>query len=193
MKHNLSIYILVISLVFVAGCLSGGPASGTDASGATPTATMAGGDGSDVTPTGAPEEDAPTPTPGGVCVAETSEDFDPGRTLCLVDEEPPDLRIDNFDNESHVVSVQIIKNGSAVTYENNVTIEPAGSDGYTRLALKDVIDAPGDYEIRATVDGEYSDSATWTVGERYSETGSEQWEINIDREYGVLVKRVATM
>jgi len=76
---------------------------------------------------------------------------------------------------------------------NNLTIEPAGSDGYTRLVLEDVIDAPGEYEIRATVDGKYSDSVTWTIGERYTETASEQWEINLDWQEAIVVKRVANM
>jgi hypothetical protein len=188
MKRNLIILIVAIGLIFFAGCLSGSPSSGTNTSDITPTDTP-----KVATPTVTPEVNTSTPTPEGVCIRGTPNGIDQGGPECLVDEKPPDIRIDNFDNESHVVSVRIIRNGSTVTYENNVTIEPAGGDGYIRRVLKDVIDAPGEYEIRATVDGEYSDSVTWTVGERYTETGSEQWEINLDWEYKILVKRVATM
>ena len=176
MKSGLRVFILAVGLIFFTGCLSGGPMSETNTSSATPTDT--------------PEGDTSTPTSGEVCIP---NDIDGGGQECLVDEKPVDLRIDNFGNESHDVSVRIIKNGSTVTYKNNLTIEPAGSDGYTRLVLEDVIDAPGEYEIRATVDGKYSDSVTWTIGERYTETASEQWEINLDWQEAIVVKRVANM
>jgi hypothetical protein len=179
MKSGLRVFILAVGLIFFTGCLSGGPMSETNTSGATPTDT--------------PEVDTPTPTSEEVCILGTPSDIDQGGPECLVDEKPVDLRIDNFGNESHDVSVRIIKNGSTVTYKNNLTIEPAGSDGYTRLVLEDVIDAPGEYEIRATVDGKYSDSVTWTIGERYTETASEQWEINLDWQEAIVVKRVANM
>ena len=179
MKSGLRVFILAMVLIFFTGCLSGGPMSETNTSGATPTDT--------------PEVDTSTPTSEEVCILGTPSDIDGGGQECLVDEKPVDLRIENFGNESHDVSVRIIKNGSTVTYKNNLTIEPAGSDGYTRLVLEDVIDAPGEYEIRATVDGKYSDSVTWTIGERYTETASEQWEINLDWQEAIVVKRVANM
>lgn len=198
MKSGLRVFILAVGLIFFTGCLSGGPMSETNTSGATPTDTPEVDTSTPTseevsTPTDTPEVDTPTPTSEGVCISGTPSDIDQGGPECLVDKKPVDLRIDNFGNESHDVSVRIIKNGSTVTYKNNLTIEPAGSDGYTRLILEDVIDAPGEYEIRATVDGKYSDSVTWTIGERYTETASEQWEINLDWQEAIVVKRVANM
>ena len=178
MKTNSAIITLSVLLIVLAGCLSGGPTSGANT----------------------PETDTPTATPidnstitsDEVCVLGTPYEADPRRTMCLVDEKPPDLRINNYDNESHDVSIRIIKDDSTITYETNVTIEPVGSDGYTRRVLEDVINATGDYEIRATIDNTSSDAVNWTVSKRYRKTGSEQWKINLLQNGEIRVRRVAS-
>ncbi|MFC7231829.1 hypothetical protein ACFQMM_11190 [Saliphagus sp. GCM10025308] len=86
------------------------------------------------------------------------------------------------------MTVQVIEN-SSVTYAENISIA-ASSDRPARHVLQDVIQSPGEYTIRGTVDSETSDEYVESLDKRYVETADEQWVIRITEDGDVVVDRI---
>lgn len=152
--------LFVVTIVAFSGCLAG----------VSPTN---GGDGSDLS--------------DEVCYTDDTKG-DPTPTYCLVEEKPPDLLVENRHDREHDVTVQVIENSSA-TYTTNISIA-ASSDQPVRHVLQDVIQSPGEYTIRGTVDYETSDEYVEPLDERYVETADEQWVIRITEDGDVVVDRI---
>ncbi|USZ71179.1 hypothetical protein [Natronosalvus halobius] len=122
-----------------------------------------------------------------ICYTDSTKG-DPTPTYCLVEERPPNLLIENRHASDHDVTVQVIEN-SSVIYSENISIA-ASSDQPTRHVLKDVIQSPGEYTIRGTVDSETSDEYVESLDERYVEMAGEQWVIRITADGDVVVDRI---
>lgn len=86
---------------------------------------------------------------------------DPESTFCPVEDEPIDLRIENWHEDPHDVSVRV-SDSSGVVYSETVTV-----NSQEKRTLEDVIRAPGEYHVQATLETGRSDSTTLTVEKRH--------------------------
>lgn len=112
-------------------------------------------------------------------------DVDPVVQECLISKRSPDLGYTNHDTRPHNLSVEIVRNGTAIVYSKNVTIEGASEpdmeSGAPGGVLQNVIDQPGDYEFVITVDGENQVTMTESFDRRYAGIGRTEWGININQ------------
>ncbi|WP_312911214.1 hypothetical protein [Natronosalvus caseinilyticus] len=155
-----SVLLFVVILVAVSGCLGG------------------------ISPSNGGGESDPSDE---VCYTDTTKG-DPTPTYCRIDDKPPDLLVENRHDRAHDVTVQVVKN-SSVIYSENISIA-ASSDHPTRHVLEDVIQSPGEYTIRGTVDSEANDEYVESLEERYVETAGEQWVVRITEDGNVVVDRI---
>lgn len=118
------------------------------------------------------------------------EKGDPAPTYCLLEEEPPDIRIKNWHDKRHNVSVRIFEN-STVTYSANSTLD-AASGGVESRILTDVVRTPGNYTIEGTVDGQRNDSYTDTVEDIYVGDGGPKWVVLIDKNGELDVRQLSS-
>lgn len=113
----------------------------------------------------------------GPCHLDTTKG-DPKPTYCLLEKKPPDIAVRNWHHESHNVTVQIVEK-STVIYSANRSLE-SGSDGTVRHVLEDVVKTPGNYTIRATLNGQRTDTYTDSVEDIYMGDGGPKWWVRID-------------
>ncbi|MFC7056932.1 hypothetical protein [Halovenus salina] len=118
----------------------------------------------------------------GPCHRDTTKG-DPKPTYCWLEKKPPDIDVRNSHHESHNVTVQIVQD-STVIYSANDSLESA-SGGVVNHRLEDVVNEPGNYTIRATLDGQQTDSYTDSVEKIYMGDGGPKWWVRID-EVGTL-------
>lgn len=141
---------------------------------------------SDTTATETPDtENSDRITPEDECKF-VDKGVDPVSAMCLVEQKPPDIRVENKYTEKENISV-FINNDETVTYSQNITLRALEDQ-----ILEDVITAPGNYTVKGiTSDGTIAEDE-WTVNERYEKTGEVQWVIQITKERNIRIFRVST-
>lgn len=113
---------------------------------------------------------------------------DPKPTYCLLKEEPPDILVKNLHDERHNVTLQIIEN-SAVTHSANLSIGPVYG-GIARKTVADVVQTPGNYTIRGTIDGERSESYHDSVEDIYEGNGGAKWVVVIGEDGELQIRHI---
>jgi hypothetical protein len=111
---------------------------------------------------------------------------DPVSTMCSVEEQPPDIRVDSKYTEKTNISISIRKRDT-VTYTRNITLL-----ALEEQTLNDVITTSGDYTIQGAIpDGSIAEEE-WKINERYEHTGDVQWVIEVTSEKNIRIFRVST-
>lgn len=141
--------------------------------------------GSDATPT---DDSIQTETPenNNIITPEEGCEFvdrgvDPKSVMCLVEQNPPDLRVDNKYTELVNISV-FIDNNNRTTYSKNISLR-----ALEETTLEDVITSPGNYTIQGVAFNESVAEINWKINERYERV---QWVIRITAEKDIRVFRV---
>ena len=174
MRGTPALIILCISLIIMGGCLM---LDDTESDSAPNSDTIA---------TETPDmENSNRITPEDGCKF-VDKGIDPVSAMCLVEEKPPDIRVENKYTEKENISV-FINNDETVTYSQNITLHALEDQ-----ILEDVITAPGNYTIKGvSSDGTIAEDE-WAVNERYDKTGEVQWVIQITKERDIRIFRVST-